>query len=187
VHATLEVRPDTRDLALPHEPTVGDARFLLLSGDHELAQSFARFGDVAPKMVCEVDAAGGTEALLLDRARGAAEDIPSLVRQQVLFSAHWKIYLEQVISGYVMALVAADARHLDGFTTGDPGNWLAQLASLSSDYDIVSSRFRDCVGTCVGWLDAAARTDRWRIMLPAVFSAMKAILVPETSPALKAG
>lgn len=72
-------------------------------------------------------------------------------------------------------------------TTGDPGNWLAQLAGLTSDYGAVSPGLRGRVNTCVGWLDVAARTDRWRIMLPAVFSAMEAILVPETSSALKAG
>jgi hypothetical protein len=73
------------------------------------------------------------------------------------------------------------------FTAGDPSKWLAGLAALTADYGAVAPRLRERVDTCVGWLDVAARTDRWRIMLPAVFSAMEAILVPETSSALKAG
>jgi hypothetical protein len=187
-------------LALPHETTVGDARFLLLSEDHELAQSFGRFGDAAPKMVCQVDATGGAEDLLRDRARGVAEDALALVRQQVLFSGRSKIYLDQVIFGldgsytwcegeeYVMAGWWRQTRPIPmDLTTGDSSNWLAQLADLTSAYSAVSPGLRERVDTCVGWLDVAARTDRWRIMLPAVFSAMEAILVPETSSTLKAG
>jgi hypothetical protein len=73
------------------------------------------------------------------------------------------------------------------FTISDPAEWLAQLTGLTTDYSAVAPGLRERVDTCVQWLDVAARTDRWRIMLPAVFSAMEAILVPETSSALKAG
>lgn len=185
---------------MPHETAVGDARFLLLSEDQELAQSFARFGDAAPKMVCEVEAAGGTEDHLRDRARGAAEDALALVRQQVLFGGRSKIYLDQVIFGlngtytwredaeYATAGWWRQTRPIPmDFTAGDPDKWLAQLADLAIDYSVVAPGLRERVDTCVQWLDVAARTDRWRIMLPAVFSAMEAILVPETSSALKAG
>jgi hypothetical protein len=189
-------------LTLPHQTTMGDARFLLLSRDQELAQSFARFGDLAPQMACEVKATGGTEALLLDRARRAAEDALALVRQQVLFGGHSKIYLDQVIFGlngtytwrageeelYTRAGWWRQTRPIPvDFTAGDPSAWLAGLAGLTADYGAMAPGLRQRVDTCVGCLDVAARTDRWRIMLPAIFSAMEAILVPETSSALKAG
>jgi hypothetical protein len=73
------------------------------------------------------------------------------------------------------------------FTKGNASHWLAMLDSLSGDYDAVAPGLRERVDSCVGWLDVAARSDRWRIIIPAVFSAMEAILVPETSAALKAG
>ena len=34
--------------------------------------------------------------------------------------------------------------------------------------------------TCIDWLDVAALSDRWRIIIPAIFSGMEALLVPET-------
>jgi hypothetical protein len=188
-------------LKLPHRMTVGDARFLLLSQDQELAQSFARFGDLAPQMACEVEAIGGTEALLLDRARHAAEDALALVRQQVLFGGYTKIYLDQVIFGlngtytwradeesYAQAGWWRQTRPFPmDFAASDNSKWLAGLTGLTADYGTVAPGLRERVDTCVEWLDVAARTDRWRIMLPAIFSAMEAILVPETSSALKAG
>ena len=39
---------------------------------------------------------------------------------------------------------------------------------------------------CLEWLEVAARSDRWPIIIPAIFSAMEAILVPARS-GLKAG
>ena len=60
-------------LKLPHAVTVGEVRFLLLSHDEELAQAFARLGDAAPELVCEVEAAGngGPRASLRPPARTA--------------------------------------------------------------------------------------------------------------------
>jgi hypothetical protein len=49
-----------RHLKLAHGTTVGDARFLLLSEDAALAESFGHFGESAPDLVCEVEAVGGT-------------------------------------------------------------------------------------------------------------------------------
>jgi hypothetical protein len=151
-------------------------------------------------MVCEVEAVGGTDELLLGRARQTAEAGLALVRQQVLFGGMYKIYLDQVMFGfdgtYTIREGAEYARAgwwrqprpipMD-FTTGSAGGWLAKLAGLSADYAAAGPGLRERVDTCVAWLDVAARSDRWRIMLPALFSAMEAILVPETSSALKAG
>jgi hypothetical protein len=187
-------------LKLPHGTVVGDARFLLLSKDQAMEESFARFRDRAPVMVCEVKAIGGTEALLRDRARQAAEGALALVRQQILFGGLSKIYLDQVIFGLDGKYTWRDGADYAtagwwrltqpipiDFTSGGPSELLGKLDGLSIDYAAIAPGLRERVDTCVDWLDVAARSDRWRIMLPAVFSAMEAILVPETSAALKAG
>lgn len=187
-------------LRLPHRTIVGGVSFLLLSEDPLLAQSFEYFGDDAPEMVCEVEVVGGTDDLLRDRARRTAEGALALVRQQVLFGGMSKIYLDQVMfgldgkytfragAGYARAGWWRQARPIPmDLATGNLSDWLARLEGLSSDYTAIAPGLRQRVDTCVGWLDVAASSDRWQIMLPAVFSAMEAILVPETSSALKAG
>lgn len=186
-------------LKLPHGTTVGDVRFLLLSEELELAQSFAWFGAGAPAMVCEVEVVGGTEEFLRDRARQATEGALALVRQQVLFGGFYKVYLDQVMFGLDGKYTLRDGeQYADAgwwrqpspfpmdYTQGNP-DWLAKLDSLSADYGAVAPELLERADTCVGWLDVAARSDRWRIILPALFSAMEAILVPESSSALKAG
>jgi hypothetical protein len=56
------------------------------------------------------------------------------------------------------------------FTQGDSGGRLAQLDSMAADYRAVAPELLERVDTCVGWLDVAAQSDRWRIILPALFS-----------------
>ena len=168
-------------LKLPHGTVVGDVRFLLLAEDPEMSQSFARFRDLAPVMVCEVTAVAGTEDLLRDRARQTAEGALALVRQQLLFGGMHKIYLDQVIFGLDGKYTWRDGADYAtagwwrltkpipaDFTTGDPSELLSQLDGLSVDYGATAPGLRERVDTCVEWLDVAARSDRWRIMLPAV-------------------
>jgi hypothetical protein len=186
-------------LKLPHGTTVGDVRFLLLSENPGLAQSFTGFGDAAPEMVCEVDSVAGTEELLRDRARQAAEGALALIRQQVLFGGMYKIYLDQVIFGLDGTYTWREGAGYAGagwwrltrpiprdYTTGDQSVWFAKLNGLSADYKAVAPGLSERINTCLGWLDVAARSDRWQIIIPALFSAMEAILVPETF-GLKAG
>ena len=80
-----------RDLKLPDGTSIGGTRFLSLSADEALAQSFTRFQEKAPELVCAVEAVGGTDDLLRDRARSAAERALALVRQQALFGFMSKI------------------------------------------------------------------------------------------------
>jgi hypothetical protein len=186
-------------LKLPHETTVGDVRFLLTSEDPELAQAFRSLDDAGPEMVCEVEAVAGTEDLLRDRARQAAEGALALVRQQVLHGGMYKIYLDQVIfsldgkytwregAGYAGAGWWRLTRPIPmDYTKGNQSDWLAKLDGLAADYGAVAPGLRERVDTCVGWLDVAARSDRWEIIIPALFSAMEALLVPEKA-GLKAG
>lgn len=182
-----------RYLKLAHGTVVGGARFLQLFEDDALTQSFNRFGDSAPELVCEVEAIGGTDAFVLERARKTAERALALVRQQMLFGCMAKIYLDQVMFGLDGKYTwregpdlatagwwrdpAPFAMDLTSPTTAD---WRNKLADLSVGYLALAPSVRERLDVCVDWLDVAARTDRWRIIIPAAFSAMEALLVPET-------
>ncbi|MGC8513861.1 MAG: hypothetical protein ACP5P1_12635 [Acidimicrobiales bacterium] len=179
---------------MPHDTTVADVRFLDPSQDAVLAEAFTRFGEAAPALVCEVDVVAGTAALLLDRARDRAAVALSLIRQQNLFGFPAKIYLDQVIYGLDGTWTWRDDettaragwwRHEPTPTPMDLSHptgkdWRAQLAELSDLYEALPAPLRLRVDTCLDWLDVAALSDRWRIIIPAIFSAIEALLVPET-------
>jgi hypothetical protein len=46
------------DLNLPDDTSIGEARFICVSQNEALAQSFAHFREKAPELVCAVEAAG---------------------------------------------------------------------------------------------------------------------------------
>ena len=190
-----------RHLRLPHGTSIGGARFICLSQDQTLAQSFAHFKDKAPELVCEVEAVGGTEDLLRDRARTIAERALALVRQRVLAGFMSKIYLDQVMFGLdgtyswcvgpelARACGWRDARPIPmDLTSAKLEDWREQLDDFAGNYEALGLESRPRVDTCIRLgLDVAARSDKWRIIIPSVFSALEAILVPETSAGLKAG
>jgi hypothetical protein len=180
-----------KHLKLPHGTAAGDARFLQLAEDDELAQSFAWFGDGAPELVCEVESIAGTDHLALERARKASDRSLALARQQMLFGFMSKIYLDQVMFGldgkYTwregLSLARAgwwrDAAPIPmDLTSPKAGEWHAKLGNLSSDYLAIARGLRERVDVCLSWLDVAARSDRWPIVIPATFSAMEAIWYP---------
>lgn len=181
-------------LKVPHGTVVGGVRFIEPSSDPELVESFSRFGEAAPSLLCEVVVTAGTSDILRDRARDFAETALGLVRQQNLFGFNAKIYLDQVLyrldgtwtwrdsSEFARAgwwrekprPIPMDLTHPNG------AQWRAKLAELSDLYSAVPPGLRSRVDTCIDWLDVAALSDRWRIIIPAIFSGMEALLVPET-------
>jgi hypothetical protein len=181
-------------LQLPHGTVVGDVRFIEPSSDPELLESFTRFGDAAPSLLCEVAVIGGTADILRDRARDIAETALGLVRQQNLFGFNAKIYLDQVLyrldgtwtwrddSEFARAGWWREKPHPIPMDLAHPNGdqWRAKLAELSDLYSAVPPGLRSRVDTCIDWLDVAALSDRWRIIIPAIFSGMEALLVPET-------
>lgn len=181
-------------LSLPHETTVAEVRFLDPSQDVELSEAFTHFGEAAPALVCEIDVVAGTTALLLDRARDRAAVALGLIRQQNLFGFPAKIYLDQVTYGLDGTWACRDGentaqtgwwRHEPTSTPMDLSHpngreWRARLAEVSDLYESLPPLLRPRVDTCLDWLDVAALSDRWRIIIPAIFSAVEALLVPET-------
>lgn len=190
-----------RHLRVPHGTTVRGVRFLHISENEDLTKSLAWLGDKMPQLACQVTVIGGTDDLLLRRARKAADSALALLRQQMLFGFSAKIYLDQVMFGLDGTYAWRTSKDSDlgqaGFwrepqpmltdlTTGNLADWFAALSTLSDDCNGLPVEFRDRVDTCINWLDVAGRTDSWQIIIPAVFSGMEAILVPEKSSALKA-
>lgn len=176
-------------LKLPHGTVVGDVRFVDPSVDRELVDALARFG-AAPQLLCEIEVTAGTSELLRERARDKAETALGLLRQQNLFGFNAKIYLDQVVYGLDGTWALRDGSTITqagwwreklrpspmGLDHANGSDWRARLAELSDLYLAVAPDLRQRVDTCIGWLDVAARSDRWRIIIPAIFSGMEALL-----------
>lgn len=182
-------------LRVPHGTVVGEVTFLDPAEDPELLKAFERFGAQRPALVCEVEVSAGTPSLLRERAVDVAETALALIRQQNLFGFSSKIYLDQVLyrldgmwtwrdqSGTARAgwwrakpkAIPMDLAH----PNGEP--WRRNLADLSRLYSASIPPLRDRVDACIAWLDVAALSDRWRVMIPAVFSGIEALLVPEVT------
>ena len=132
--------------------------------------------------------------MLRERARDAAETALALIRQQNLFGFPAKMYLDQVLYGL-------DGRYATRDGAGEPGvgwwrakrtaieaeldyenlaEWRDRLSQICDLYATLAPDLRSRVDTCLGWLDVAALSDRWRIIVPAIFSGMEALLVPES-------
>jgi hypothetical protein len=179
-----------RHLDLPLGTAVGDVRFLHIDEEEGLAGAFSHFHERAPKLVCRVRVVAGTEDLALARARRAADSALALIRQRVLYGFGAKIYLDQVAfgldgtfawkidDGFARTGWWAQQHPMETDLTADP-EWGEALAESSNRREALSDKLRGRVDTALDWLDVAATTENWRIMLPAVFSAMEALLVPE--------
>ncbi|MHB1499278.1 MAG: hypothetical protein ACYCXN_15370 [Acidimicrobiales bacterium] len=139
----------------------------------------------------------GTNELALMRARRDANEALGLIRQKVLFGFPAKTYQNQVAfdldgtfawkSGSAINPVGRWFldRPINADLSTQP-DWAADLRRLSELRDELASDLRERVDTCLNWLDIAARSSDWRVILPALFGGMEAILVPE-STGLKSG
>ena len=180
-------------LRLPHGSVVGDVRFVDPSLDPSLLNAFGSLGRPIPALVCEVEVVAGTPELLRDRARAVAETALALLRQQNLFGFGVKIFTEQVLyrldGTWTWRDDGATARagwwrenprpNPMDLTHSNGEAWRTELSRLADLYVTVPPDLRSRVDTCLDWLDVAALSDRWRIIIPAIFSAMEALLVPE--------
>lgn len=178
------------NLDLPHGTVAGDAQFLRLAEEVELSEALARLPSETRSLLCAVEVTAGTSELLRECAREKAEIALGLIRQQALFGFRSRIYLDQVLFG----LDGAYAIRIDGalhtgwwrkprpipmaLTTNHA--WIERLKELSNLRSAIRPGLQEAVNICIGWLDVAALSDNWRIVVTALFSAMEAILVPES-------
>jgi hypothetical protein len=184
-------------LDLPAGASIGAVRFLHPGDEDDLADAFAHLGD-PPRLIGAVEVVAGTDDLALMRARQAVLHALALIRQQTLFGFSAKIYPGQVAYGLDSRYTwrregelrragwwGGLERPMDtDLSSQQP--WAHQLRELSARRDALKPRLRERVDTCLDWLDIAALSIDWRVIIPAVFGAMEAILVPESS-GLKAG
>jgi hypothetical protein len=183
------------NLTLPDGTVLGEGRFVDPRSDAELSAAFWRLGADPPTLVCEIrDVVAGTSDLVRERARDAAETALALVRQLQLFGFNAKIYLSQVRYRLDGRYVTVDEGGVDQIAMwraqpmtihadlnhANLAEWRQRLAEVSQRYLGLPSDLRVRVDTCLGWLDVAAMSERWRIIIPAVFSGMEALLVPES-------
>jgi hypothetical protein len=61
----------------------------------------------------------------------------------------------------------------------DP-EWLTAIDQSSQKIQDLPKPLRERLKTAMQWMDVAARTGSWRISIPAMFTAVECILVPET-------
>jgi hypothetical protein len=186
-----------RDLGLPPDMSVGSVRFMDPHDEAGLVEDFQRASGAEPGLVCVTQVLAGTSDLAIARARQAAEGALALIRQKMLFGFMAKMHPGQLafdVDGrYVLKVDGATVQSgwwaevtpiytdLSGLT-----EWAQTVTELSQQREALSPNLRERVDTSLEWLDVAASARSWRTMLPAVFSAMEALLVPETS-GLKAG
>ena len=182
-----------RHLVLSPGTSVGEVTFGPTDAEPGLSEALGTFGLPAARCYCSVPVVAGTEDLALARARRSAETALALVRQQFLHGFMAKIYLPQLQFGL-------DGTHAwkepDGTFQragrkfehqpmeadfSSQRDWLETLAQLSAWRDALIPALRERVDTALDWLDVATLTENWRVMLPAIFSAMEALLIPEES------
>lgn len=185
-------------LDLPNGTVVGGVHFLHPGDEEGLAEAFSGLRGAPPQLVCAVEVEAGTDELALARAQRLATTALGLVRQKILFGFRAKIYPGQVAfdldrtytwkrDGTLLGAGwwGGTERPMDTDLSSQT-QWADGLRQLSEQRDALDPRLRERVDTCLDWLDVAARSTDWRVIIPAVFSAMEAILVPESS-GLKAG
>jgi len=189
---------------------VGDAEFVRPEDAPEAAGAVTRPGSEPPQLLCAAEATGGTRDLLVERAARKVERALALVRQQTLHGFMAKIYFFQVqfaLDGrYAYKGAEGEAWKAGGnWSISSPAHWsistptvmdLTDLAAgdhwcvglneLADELERVPSGLLGRVDTCLAWLDVSARAENWRVVIPALFSAMESLLVPETL-GLKAG
>ncbi len=181
-----------RHLDLPVPMDVAGVRFLHAEEVPGLTEVLRTCTTSPPRLVCSTEVAAGTDELALMRAKRAATTALALVRQKFLFGFNAKIYPDQIAFG----LDGTFAWSRDGefekagwWALDHPmeedlssqREWADGLCQLSERRDALAPRLRERVDTCLGWLDIAARSSNWLVILPAVYSGMEAILVPEST------
>ena len=189
-----------RYLKLPDGFQVAGVRFIDPDKMPEITSRMSTFGYERPELLCVVEATGGTRQHLSNRALNEAGHALALIRQKALHGFGAKIYIPQV-GFYLDGRYALEDVDGDLFVGGrwsikfpelmdmtDPKleEWCASLEEISGRYAATAGEIRARCDTSLGWFDVATRSEDWRVVLPAIFTAIEALLVPGTQ-GLKAG
>jgi len=137
-----------------------------------------------------VVATGGTTGKLVERAEHSAMLAGSLLRLH-LRSSFRNLHREQLLfdlhSRY--AIVRKDGSTRGGFhrrhqpasleVSQLPPDWTAVVEAEGRSIRSLPALLRDRVDTALEWMDIEARAPTWKTQVPALFSAIESLLVPE--------
>jgi hypothetical protein len=179
-----------RHLTLPQTVDLGIARFLTAGEADFLRPVLGPDVFAACSTYCEVVATGGTTATLTDRARDQARRALSLLRlhlrhalrfahrDQLLFELH-SHYVVEYANGILLWGWRRDPEPIGLDLSGAAEEWTATLEAEGHTLANLARPFRDRVDTALEWMEVASRERSWKVKIPAIFSAIEALLVPE--------
>lgn len=189
---TWEVVFGLEHVDLPAGLRIGDVTFLHGEDAPDIAQAFREMLRDVPRLLAATIVVAGTGELARLRAKRSVERALALVRQNLMFGFRSKMYPGQLAFGF-------DGRYVIRFPDGvaragwwartrpidmdlsAQTEWAERLTQMAQLRDSLHPPVNERVDTALEWMDVAARSESWRTMLPAVFSAMEALLVPERS------
>lgn len=177
-------------LAIPNAVDVGIACFLPASEVPFLEPVVGSDNFAQCSTYCAMTATGGTTAKLVERAEHSAMLAGSLLRLH-LRSSFRNLHREQLLfdlhSRY--AIVRKDGSTRGGFhrrhqpasleVSQLPPDWTAVVEAEGHSIRLLPARLRDRVDTALEWMDIEARAPTWKTQVPALFSAIESLLVPE--------
>ncbi len=188
--ASARVFFGVRHLGLPVAVDVGLARFTPSKEVTFLEPILGADVFAECSLYCAVLATGGTTRKLVERAEHGAmlagsllrlhlrSSLPSLYREQLLFDLH---------SRYVVVRKDGSARwgfhrrhqpkSLEGFQL--PPDWTAVVEADGHSICSLPADLRVRVDIALEWMDIEARAPTWKTQIPAIFTAIESLLVPE--------
>lgn len=177
-------------LTLTSALDVGIARFVPVAHDDHLKQSAGGKVFEQYSLSCQVDATGGTESKIVERAMQQAVRALSLLRlhlRQAYRGLHDDQLLFQLSGAYIIELDDGTQRrgyhsHRGPIALDLPHLQPELVSSLENEGRAIQALpvlLRERVETALEWMDVAARALTWKTQIPAIFSGMESLLVPE--------
>jgi len=177
-------------LAIPNAVDLGVARFFPASEVPFLEPVFGSDNFAQCSTYCATTATGGTTRKLVERAEHSALLAASLLRLH-LRSSLGDLHREQLLFDLhsCYAIVREDGAARRGFHRGHqpaflevsqlPPDWTAVVEAEGHSIRSLPAPLRVRVNTALEWMDIEARAPTWKTQIPAIFSAIESLLVPE--------
>ncbi|GEM_PF-1896770 len=179
-----------RYLALPGALDVGIARFLpAVDAARREPVLGTEFYHGCP-LYCAVEATGGTDAALIGRAVQQAVPALSLLRlhlQRAFRGLHRDQVLFELDGRYLIA--SGDGTRRRGYQrwrepialdlSPRTPEWATSVETEGQTIRDLPASLRERIATALEWMDVAARAPSWKTEIPAIFSGIESLLVPE--------
>lgn len=188
--ASARVYFGVRHLGLAEAVDVGLAHFLPALDVAFLEPVLGAEVFEACSLYCSVAATGGTTTKLVERAEHTAMLAGSLLRLH-LRTTFRDVHREQLLfdlhSHYAIAY-DDDRLYWGAHRRSQPipldlaglgSEWHTSVETEGHTLCLLPTSFRARVTTALEWMDTAARAPSWKTELPAIFSSVESLLVPE--------